>query len=150
MNCPPDHKHEVTLTCASTHGCKCGPCVSMHSRYRADARARLKRERRQHRRIRARGTQRRLQALAVMGWSCAVLERECGVHSKHLDLIRRGAHDAIDTRTAAKIYPMYERLKHVQAPAGKSSGITRSYARRHGWAAAAAWDDIDRDEYPAE
>jgi hypothetical protein len=99
-----------------------------------------------------RGTVRRLQALAVQGWSFARLGRMLGMTGEaihaYVDSI------AVTTETHERVAALFEELWNTEPPrATKSDRIsyakTVGWARKEGWVGALAWDDIDADDAPA-
>lgn len=221
FECPPDHKHDQTSTCYTTHQCRCRRC-------RAGQNARKSEERRlhaygrwtryhrsparsivhitvlmrfgytheliaraagisdravgaiaaghQHRvyarveaailsvqptlddlhphtRITARGTIRRVQALARVGWSIEALAGEMGITRPALSQRLHTATDTVSVATHREIAALYERLWNTPPNASTASergliGRTRSRATALGWLPPLAWDDIDTDEEP--
>src|SRR6218665_751283 len=88
--CLPAHAHGATHTCYNAHGCRCDDCVttkaSKRNRYDWE-------DRRRHGRdvwVPATGTMRRLQALAVLGWSCKAIAVRIGSHYRPLQKVRAG------------------------------------------------------------
>lgn len=92
----------------------------------------------------ARGIRRRLQALARIGWGVVALSQECGVPFTTIACIQRGDVDAVTADNAHPIRAMYDRLENQ--PRKSTQAVAR--AERLGWAAPAAWDDIDHDDEP--
>lgn len=140
-SCPPDHKHAETGTCWQ-HGCRCGPCsrrenARVREAYRFDRAARGL-----NRRVRALGAARRLQALAYMGWTIEQISRLSGLERNHVGQIRRGARTGILLTTHQKIDRVFQQLAYKRAT-GRSGEWTRNYAKKQGYAPAAAWGDID-------
>jgi hypothetical protein len=95
------------------------------------------------------GTSRRLQALAVNGWSCVDLGRELGVSdtvAREWMMNRRC--ERISVRTRARVTALYERVWDQPGP-GRYRVKTERWARVQGFAPPLAWDDIDDpDEQP--
>lgn len=88
------------------------------------------------------GTQRRIQALAWMGWNFRAIAEQAGIeHERSIGniLARRLVH----RDTAARLHAVFEKLCMVQGP----SVVTASRAHARGWASWAEWNDIDN---PAE
>lgn len=94
----------------------------------------------------ATGTRRRLQALAVAGWTVEALAVETGVHFVTLAAFQRGQSRRIQARLWHAITDTYERLEY--AP-GASREATRRALERS-WRPAAMWDDPDADPEPTE
>ncbi len=91
--------------------------------------------------IDATGTRRRLQALAVLGWTAAAIgERMGDLSARHVQtLITR---ELVHRRTAAQVAAVYEQLSGT--PGGSS--ITRSRAVAKGWAPPLGWDEGQIDD----
>ncbi len=94
----------------------------------------------------AAGTQRRLQALMVLGWSLTHIQRACALSALGRVLTR----DLVTARVARSVRDFYD--AHWQAPpaAGprEQSAIdrTRARAERAGWLPPLAWDDDTIDD----
>ncbi|WP_171108650.1 MULTISPECIES: hypothetical protein [unclassified Streptomyces] len=86
--------------------------------------------------VNATGSVRRLQALAVMGYSTTRLAELLGINRFVVGRIMRGQHAAVHATTASTIAEGYRRLARV--PGG--SVRARGDARRRGWHGPAAWD----------
>lgn len=94
------------------------------------------------------GTARRLQALAVAGHSLRAVAIHLGVPHGNVYSIRAPRYDTILAGQAQQIAELYDRLITVP-PQGTSVKRTQTYAQKHKWAPAAAWDNIDDpDEKP--
>lgn len=94
----------------------------------------------------ATGSRRRLQALAVAGWSPAMLAEQSGMDASALRKIRDGDRQRITSQSARLIRGLYSRLLAAAPPQEtKAQKIavtkTRQYAGQQGWAPAGAWDD---------
>lgn len=101
--------------------------------------------------INARGSQRRIQALCVQGYSLRWQATMIG--TKYPNYHRILINDKITKQMAERIDELYK--KHAYTPqrsdethGKKAIGITKGYARKNKWVAAAAWNDIDRDRKP--
>lgn len=96
------------------------------------------------------GTRRRVQALAVLGWSIPVQAQLLGLSRQTVQQIVSGC--GVFASTARSVAELYEKLWD-QAPPEVSKGEkvsanrSRTEAARRGWAAPMDWDDIDN---PAE
>lgn len=94
------------------------------------------------------GARRRLQALVAIGWSQHRLAPMLGMLPSNFPLLIHGRCSKITKRKAQDVSDLFDRLWD-QEPAAETrfeqAGITRAkkYAEEHGWAPAAAWDDID-------
>lgn len=145
--CPPEHSHGATTTCITNHGCRCVPCVKS----RAEVRRPYDRETRRMQGydvdVPALGAERRLQALAVAGWSCPVLADMSGMHYRPLMKIRAGERSVIRASTHRRIDALYRKLCMTPADS-HSADVTRGQARDKGYLPALAWDDIDLDTAP--
>lgn len=100
------------------------------------------------------GTQRRLEALAYMGWSIRHLERLTGMGDGFLSDVMRHA-DLVHESTAARIATIYDELWDKQPPRETKFEKavytrTRIYARKQGWLGPLSWDDIDADVDPVK
>lgn len=89
------------------------------------------------------GVQRRVRALAALGWSPAALHARYGFGVSTLVELRTREPQFVRFEVGLKIAAMYEDLSMQVPPPGKSAGRTRYWARRHGWLPPLVWDDID-------
>ena len=99
--------------------------------------------------IDATGSRRRLQALAVNGWSTRNLATQLGhKHATTVQDITNGTTPTIRLRSMEAIRDLYERLWDQPGPSQRTAAI----AKAKGWLPALAWDDdlIDRPEHEAE
>lgn len=140
--CPPDHKHGATSTCVNGHGCRCTDCSEAKSRRKRDEYWGVRQITGQDVKVSALGVQRRLQALAYMGWSCRVLAAMIGTHDRPLNRLRDGGRERVMRSTHDAVDRVFRELALVEAP-GQSGRVTRAHARSRGWVPAVAWDDID-------
>ena len=85
------------------------------------------------------GTQRRLRALAAIGWSWASLAAECGMDERSLQRLAGAERPTVQAKTHDRIAGLYERLSMTVGP----NDAARMYAQRQGWPAPLAWDEID-------
>lgn len=85
------------------------------------------------------GSRRRLQALAVLGWTVEELGDRSGVKFTTIAAIQRGATQQITAARAATVHALWTDLAETRGP---STEATRR-ALAKGWAPPAAWDDID-------
>jgi hypothetical protein len=95
----------------------------------------------------ATGARRRLQALAVQGFSAPVLSNESGVARLTINLIRAGTQQRIQLSTVRVIALLHDKLWDVN-PLDTGSKLvavsrTMKHAEREGWLPTEAWDDID-------
>jgi hypothetical protein len=91
------------------------------------------------------GSRRRLQALAVHGWTLALLSGMTGITPGVLCDIRRGAYASVRVSTHVAITSVYERIGSA-APAAygiasKDVVATANRAARLGWSGPEAWDE---------
>ena len=98
-----------------------------------------------------RGTRRRLQALAAIGWNHHEIARRLGYPRWKVNKALEGAY--VDIRVHDDIAALYDELWDQQPPTHtRAQRVGRSYAltaaRRHGWLPPLAWDDIDTDPAP--
>ncbi|MEU8195272.1 hypothetical protein AB0C10_15975 [Microbispora amethystogenes] len=101
------------------------------------------------------GTRRRLQALAMLGWSLTGLGSMCGVRFNAIRFIAKGEVRTVTAKTARAVRDLYAELWNQPAPAvTRSERKTATYARNHaiklGWAPAAAWDEDTIDDPKAK
>ena len=105
-----------------------------------------------HIRREAIGSQRRLQALCVAGWSLKELAEMSGQYSptgqavRHETLteITSGAHRQVMPNTEITIRRMYDALWNVH-PQGVHSARLQTVAKGKGWSPAQAWNDEEID-----
>ena len=99
--------------------------------------------------IDATGSRRRLQALAVNGWSTRNLATQLGHnHATTVQDIASGKTPTIRLRSMDAIRDLYERLWDQPGPSQRTAAI----AKAKGWLPALAWDDdlIDRPDHQPE
>jgi hypothetical protein len=89
------------------------------------------------------GVQRRVRALAALGWSAPAVQARCGIWVSTLADLRRREPQFVRSNIAATVTAVYEELSMQVPPEGKSAGRTRYWARRNGYLPPLAWDDID-------
>lgn len=97
------------------------------------------------------GTQRRIQALCAMGYSLRWQAET--VRTKFPNYQRILKQNKVTKSMAERIDVLYRTYAFESKRADDTHGkkaitITKNYARRHGWVAGAAWDDIDKDKVP--
>lgn len=88
------------------------------------------------------GTQRRLRALAAIGWDINTLARRGGYQPIAIRNWRAGRCPRIKKVQAARIAALYEQLSGTEGPSSRSRG----HARRHGWVPPLLWDELDIDD----
>lgn len=97
------------------------------------------------------GVVRRVQALAVLGWSVAQVCARAGVDRQAVDAVLGGARARISVRHARAIRAVYEDLWDTAPPETNqrekiAASRSRSRAAAARWAPPAAWDDADLDD----
>lgn len=103
--------------------------------------------------MRSRGAQRRIQALATLGWSQRRLAERIGLTQEHIWSFL--ANPLIPTRWHRAIGELYEELwdtRPAAATPSQRAGINTVIRRAaaNGWLPPLAWDDIDLDAAPPE
>ncbi len=93
-----------------------------------------------------RGSQRRLGALMVMGWTQSEIAARLGWSKHNVSRIMRNITPQIRLYTAEKIAALYEELCMIDG----GSGPAKLRAALYGYAPPLAWDDIDNDERPSD
>lgn len=151
--CPPAHSHGSTMTCATSHGCKCDDCKTAHREYSYFHRN-MKAAGRDvfNSLVDATGTRRRIQALMCLGWSQSEISRRTGIRQARLSAHLHTPHVTKSSRD--RISRVYDTLCLQIPPTETTSqrisvNRTLALARRNKWAAPLAWDDIDNDPAPA-
>ena len=106
--------------------------------------------------IRARGTIRRIQALACLGWSMTYVRERSGVHAQSLVWTdTAGELHWVTAETHRAIAKVYDDLawkgQRVPVTARERRDATWAHrtAQKNGWVPPAMWDDIDLDDRPA-
>lgn len=151
--CPPDHAHDETTTCYTSHRCRCDACTlanterSFYRRHMLDAgRADVFEQL-----VDGRGVNRRLQALTANGWSAHRLGQRLGVTADQIHIwYHRGR---VTATTHARVSRLYDELADLTPPTDTTGDRisvhrARSTAARRGWARPIDWDDIDHDDAP--
>lgn len=124
------HKREGTVTCAL---CRARTTAEMAA-YR---KARIMHG---NRMVPAVGTQRRIRALVVMGWSLRRQGARLGISGKALGDVF--TYQQINRDYAARVAGLYRELMVVRGPDEREARA----AQRAGWPGPLDWDDIDRQE----
>lgn len=144
--CPPDHKHAETGSCYRWHKCKCDPCRG-RQRERAREGEPFRRKQRildgKDVRVSGIGSSRRLQGLAVVGWSATEIANRLGAHGPNIGRIRRGDAATVQRGSALAIERLTKELVDQKPPKTRHTVSVQNYARRFGWVSVLAWDDID-------
>jgi hypothetical protein len=87
---------------------------------------------------------RRLQALTAIGYSMFQLAKHTTILTDNaLRKIRSGNAVYVQAASRAEINRVYDLLHMTPAPPGRGASRCRVYAKRMGWAAPLAWDNID-------
>jgi len=89
--------------------------------------------------------QRRCQALAAIGWDARRVAERSGLRMRVISDITAGRMQQVSEPTDVAVRRTYEMLCMTPGPSQRA----RNWARSRGWAPPLAWDDIDRDAYPA-
>lgn len=121
----------------------CAACRRYNAKRHADYRKRVYLEGR--RLVPALGCQRRIRALAVMGWSREEIGARCGMSAWGISKILRQGQLSVDL--ARKVDAVYRELAWDLAP-GPKGHLTRVRARNRGWHGPLDWEDIDTDVVP--
>jgi hypothetical protein len=94
------------------------------------------------------GTQRRIQALAAIGYSSHDISQASGVYPSMIQDISAGKRKRIALKTAAAIEKVYGNLS-ARPIHGARANWMRNMAKKNKWAPPMSWDDIDNpDERP--
>lgn len=91
----------------------------------------------------ATGTRRRLQALAVLGYSLPEIARRSGTTGCALRDAIEGLRPHTRTTTANRVARLYRQLATRPAPPSRHAEKTRNRAMARGWHGPMAWPDID-------
>lgn len=104
--------------------------------------AQQKRKTAERGRINVIGSARRLQSLALAGWTSSDISRIAGMEESSVSAIRRARCATVEESTHRKILVTYEWISCHSG--GSIAAIT--HARRKGWTPAAAWVGVDMDD----
>lgn len=101
--------------------------------------------------IGSRGSQRRIQALCSVGYSLRWQADTIGTKFANYQRILK--QDKITKSMAERIDELYKTYAFEHQQSNETHGkkaitITKNHAKRKGWVAGAAWDDIDKDKLP--
>jgi transcriptional regulator with XRE-family HTH domain len=96
--------------------------------------------------VAAAGTQRRLRALAAIGWSAPRLAERLGMNPVALSRLMTRDKQRVTAITAAKARALYDELWNTSGPWPKA----RTWAAQHGWPPPLAWDDDTIDDPAAQ
>lgn len=142
--CPAHHKHDATHTCYNTHGCRCARCRRAKAARRGLYDRRYRELQGRDVWVPARGTIRRLRALAVIGWSISEIADRAGLFHRSLLKVREGQRVEVHLSTWRAVRRVYAELENTPR-VSRAGRITRTHALREGWLGPAWWDDPDRD-----
>ncbi len=128
------------------NGCRCDKCVKWRADYYRQGAELDKRIRAMNGVdvfVDAAPTARRLQALAMSGWSASMIGAELGLHYRNLTRIRSMDHPWVLTSTAKAVAKFYKANVHtlVVTRAGK---IARKRAQGNGWCGYLHWVDVEK------
>lgn len=126
---------------AYNRGCRCPAACEANRIYRK----RRREGRNPPTLIDPRGSQRRLQALNVLGFSIAELGDYLGIRPSTVWSHMTGRYTRITRATAARIDAVYR--ERCMTPVWDNAA--RRNALRRGWVPPLAWNDIDNDDQPA-
>lgn len=118
----------------------CAPCRDRAARY--ERQRQLERLRGRRRLIDPTGTQRRLQALAALGWPQETLGARLGMRTADIGRISRGEPTRVRSVVAERVCQLYDELSMTPGP----STLSVQRARAKGWAPPLAWDDEAIDD----
>lgn len=90
------------------------------------------------------GVVRRLQALAVAGWTRPYLAAELAISECHLTRVYAGR--VSFRQLAVRVCALYDRLRDEEPPYTKAGCITRGRAIANGWLDAHAWSPATIDD----
>lgn len=148
VKCQANHVHHHGANgshqCYMLGKCRCVRCVRSHAQY-LRVRRRLAGA---DSRVSALGAQRRIHGLALFGWSQRRIAEMAGLPLVRVNAISSGHAQVIALSTHRKVADVARRLDGVRAPVTSGSVRCVNRAKKLGWVALAAWDDIDRDVVP--
>lgn len=87
------------------------------------------------------GLQRRVQALAVQGWTFNDIAQAAGVHPETARNIANG--HMCNSRARERLMKAFADLSARECPDHPKATRARAYAKRRGWHSLAVWDDVD-------
>lgn len=143
MKCAAKHEHfhgtQGSHQCYMAGKCRCAPCVRSHANY-----LRLRRRLAgADSKVSALGAQRRIHGLALFGWSQRSIAEMAGLPLVRVNGISSGHAQVILLSTHLKIVEVARRMDGVRAPVTSGSVRCVNRAKKLGWVALAAWDNID-------
>lgn len=122
----------------------CTPCTDAHCV--AAKRRAIRASNGQPALVPAFGAQRRIRALAAIGWPFAEISVQLGRKRAHEGIATLLRQDWVQRKTAERVDEVYRRLCMTPGP----NPTVAKRARLNGWAPPLAWDDIDDpDETPS-
>lgn len=131
-----------TLNTYRNFGCRCPSAIREHTRAITRWRLRRLRNNGQPLRISAVGAQRRVQALARIGFEFTWVQRTHGIDRDLLSGIASGRRTAISVDTYRRIADVYDLLYAEDGPSRRAA----MRAERAGWFGPEAWDDDTIDD----
>lgn len=93
-------------------------------------------------RVPALGSMRRVQALAVLGWSVSRIGAEAGIRGTLVNELVAGRRKRVPRAEAEAVARLFRERCMTPGP----SKTTRTVAARNGWVPPLGWDDIDDPE----
>lgn len=99
----------------------------------------------------ASGAQRRVQALAVQGWSLSKIGVRAGISPENMTTFLKNERVTVarHKRICAVFDELWDQLPPREAWHDKAAYVrTVSWARKQGWVSPLGWDDIDADDAP--
>lgn len=142
--CPRARHRHGTTSAYNADGCRCDPCTLARTKHAK--RWRRARDLKDRSGIPAglvpgAGTRRRLQALAILGWSTKRLGEQLGVTQARISELQLGDDTTrAQAALAARVTELYDRLWNTM-PTWDGADRARASAARHGWLPPLAWDD---------
>jgi hypothetical protein len=100
--------------------------------------------------VSTRGTRRRVEALMTLGWPRPYQARQIGMDpTDFVDMLKQ---DKVTISTHNRVKKLYEKLWNTQATNFRKEDISRAknYAKKNGYLAPLAWDNIEIDPDPVE
>ncbi len=128
------------------NGCRCGECMKWRAdsyRQGAEFDKRMRALNGMDVFVDAAPTARRLQALAMSGWSASMIGAELGLHYRNLTRIRSMDHPWVLTSTAKAVAKFYKANVHVRVVT-RAGKIARKRAQGNGWYGYLHWVDVEK------
>ncbi len=123
-------------------GCRCPGCTEGSRIYHK----RLRENRSTSAYVSPVGTQRRLWALARIGWSWPALAERLGVTDRWPSLLANQWTPTVSRETERRVRELYDLLSLTPGPSPRAAG----WAARRGWVPPLAWDDDTIDDPDAQ